>query len=90
MIGSSFPSTHPADHRQALKTAGNILIDEFSDDIGRLLAGEEFDDSFWMSKYLPPQFRPKYTALLAKKLLVGSSMGVSGPVTGRDRSPDPA
>ena len=70
MIGSAFPSTLPADHWQALQTAGNILIDEFSDDVGRLLAGTEFDDSFWMSNHLPPQFRPKYTTLLAKKLLV--------------------
>ena len=34
MIGSAFPSTLPADHRQALQTAGNILIDEFSDALG--------------------------------------------------------
>ena len=70
MIGSAFPSTLPADHWQALQTAGNILIDEFSDDVGRLLASKEFDDSLWMSNYLPPQFRQNYTALLAKKLLV--------------------
>jgi len=70
VIGSALPSTLPADHWQALKTAGNILIDEFSDDVGRLLAGEEFDDSLWMSNYLPPQFHPRYTPLLAKKLLV--------------------
>lgn len=70
MIGSAFPSTLPPDHWQALQNAGNVLIDEFSEDVGRLLAGEEFDDTFWMSNYLPPQFRRKYTALLAKKLLV--------------------
>ncbi len=69
MIGDTSRSTLPADHWKALNAASDILIDEFSEDVGHLLNGRDFDTT-WMSNYLPPQFRQKYTALLAKKVLV--------------------
>jgi uncharacterized protein (DUF2126 family) len=69
VIGDASRATLPEDHWQALAAAGSILIDEFSDDVSRLLSGGDFDDT-WMANYLPPQFERKYTALFAKKMVV--------------------
>ncbi|HDH26385.1 MAG TPA: hypothetical protein ENH00_09360 [Actinobacteria bacterium] len=69
MNGDTPVSSLPTDHCQALKAACDILIDEFPEDVGRLLHGGDFVET-WMSNYLPPQFTTKYTPLLAKKMLV--------------------
>lgn len=71
MISDTSRSTLPADHWQALNAASDILIDEFSEDIGRLVDDGDGDfETTWMSNYLPPQFHQTYTALFAKKVLV--------------------
>jgi hypothetical protein len=70
VIGDTQPSTLPPDHWDALRASIDILIDGFSDDIARLMIDEVGFEHTFMSIYLPPQFKSRYNALFAKKLLV--------------------
>jgi hypothetical protein len=53
----------------AVHTAITSLVDDFVDDVARLLDDEDFDDTT-MADFLPRKYLPRYTAAFAKRFLI--------------------
>jgi hypothetical protein len=58
----------PPSHADALDAAVDVLVDEWFDDVARVLRGAAFAETS-MASYLPPKHLPRYTSLFAKQFL---------------------
>ena len=68
-LGDAWSDILPFTHRRALKTACDILLDEFMEEYSEIAGGDLpfFESS--LGSYLPEKHRLRYTPLFAKRFL---------------------
>lgn len=69
-VGRAFGRALLPRQREALDTAGSVLLDQWYDDIAAMLLDETDPRETAMAELLPPSFRPRFTVLLAKSFHV--------------------
>lgn len=70
VIGTSDPEDIPPSHWQALIRSGNLLVDEFFEDVEGLSADDVDIADTWMIAHLPRSYIPRYTSLFARQFLI--------------------